>query len=594
MTARHRTRVLALAGLAAALSACAESDVPSPVVLVSLDTLRADRLSCYGHDRPTPAIDALAADGIRYARAQAPATWTLPSHTSIFTGRYPSTHAVQDTWDKLAPDVPTIAEALQRRGYRTAGFISHVSIDESFGLARGFETYELNQYKNFGEDVVRGDVTVAAATDWLEENAASGDPYFLFVHLFDPHWPYAAPAPFGGKYSEGYEGSLDGNIDSLLPYTDARVRDMDPADLQHILDLYDEEIAYADSLVARLVERVRSLPGGDRAVVILTSDHGEEFREHGSIGHGYTLYDEQTHVPLIVANPADRHAGAVVEAPLSTLDLALTIAHVAGVPETDPFYAGADGEPLPLAEPEGGSRPVRVETTLGGPYRSATIRGDRKAISAMVYQWNHGTTDGKDGPARPTVWQRGLELFDLAEDPAEQAPLDLEGYDSTVASQYDWEERVWRGVVFELRVQKGWEGAFILPEGARCFDEPRIDNSRKVLRYLPWVGRIVLKNLPLGQLRLHLPLDPDAVGSVSVECTRGDLWLNTEQGLVEIAEGETRVLDLTVASYGKFAPPPRSDRSGAVLRIRPLTQRRDVRVMDEQTSDALRSLGYVR
>ncbi len=308
---------LAVGLLALAIAACGGSPaVPAPVaatggpgarhvLLVTIDTLRADRLGVYGYTRArTPVLDALAASGVRAARAYATAPVTLPSHASILTGRYPPAHGARHNGMAMPEGLPTLATVLKAAGFATGAFVSAFPLDRRFGLARGFDAYGDRWARGPDgrpADERAGQLTVDEALGWWRTARPARS--FLWVHLFEPHAPY-------------------GDARSGRP----------------VSDRYDDEIAEADRQVGRLLDGL----GADRAetLVIVAADHGEAFGEHGEIGHSLFVYDTTLHVPLIVQG-VDVSPG-VVQAPVSLVDIAPTVLQATKVP----LSATMDGQAL--------------------------------------------------------------------------------------------------------------------------------------------------------------------------------------------------------------------------------------------------------
>jgi choline-sulfatase len=275
-----------------------------PIILISIDTLRADRLSAYGYRAArTPAVDSLAADGVLFEHAWAHAPQTLPSHASIFTGRLPFEHGVRDNLGfTLRPDDPTLASMLRARGFATGGFVSAYVMRSETGLSRGFDTYDdrlpvASPEVAIGEVQRDGQETVAAALKWLDTQQSSR--FFLFLHLYEPHTPYEPPARF---------------------------RQLQP---------YDGEVAYSDELTGRLIAGLRDRGLYDDALIVFLSDHGEGLGDHGEQEHGLFLYAETTRVPLIVKLPGQRGAGRRVAAPVQHIDLVPTVLDLVDAPGPD-------------------------------------------------------------------------------------------------------------------------------------------------------------------------------------------------------------------------------------------------------------------
>ena len=268
---------LAFSLAAGPLAAAAPPAKPN-ILLITVDTLRADRLGCYGSKTVrTPAVDALAARGALFTRAFAHTPSTLPSHTNILLGLTPNAHGVHDNSNFIVrEDFLTLAEWLKAQGYATGAFVGAFPVDSRFGLVQGFDVYDDNYGSQGPTDMVfverKAEVVVANALDWLKDRSG---PWFLWVHVFDPHQPYEAPEPFRSQYpGRPYEG----------------------------------EIAYTDSALAKLLDFLEDRKIQDRTAVIYTADHGESLGEHGESTHGYFAYNATLHIPLVLALPGARPA----------------------------------------------------------------------------------------------------------------------------------------------------------------------------------------------------------------------------------------------------------------------------------------------
>ena len=272
---------------------------PPDVFLITLDTLRADHVHCYGYkDVQTPAIDSLASDGVRFEQAFTPAPITNSSHATILTGLLPSVHGMTDFGVPLAPDHRTMAELLKANGYQTAAFIGAIILDSNTlapGLNRGFDFYDnfpehSSAKSRWGRVERRGMDVSTRAQKWLAAHPAG--PHFLWLHLYDPHDPYEPPAP----YSQTYKNHL-----------------------------YDGEIAYADSALGNFLDFIKRHDWYKQAIIIIVGDHGESLGEHGEDTHGIFLYDSTTHVPLIVKLPAGANLGRTIAAQVLTTDILPTV-----------------------------------------------------------------------------------------------------------------------------------------------------------------------------------------------------------------------------------------------------------------------------
>ncbi|HEV2020969.1 MAG TPA: sulfatase, partial [Terriglobales bacterium] len=269
------------------------------VVVITIDTLRADHLGCYGYKAAeTPNLDQLAAEGVRFERAYTPVPITLPSHAVIFTGTYPMYSGMHDfSGNNLNPQQPTLASILKQNGYATGAVLGSAVLDSRFGLNQGFDFYYDHfdfsrlQEANLDEMERPGNVVADEALKWLKEHAQKK--FFLWMHLYDPHHPYTPPAP----YSE-----------------------------RHKSQPYDGEIAFADEQVGRVVRFLKAQNIYQRTLIVVTGDHGEGLGEHGEKTHGFFIYDSTLHVPLILKLPVGQNARpARVSTDVSTVDLLPTV-----------------------------------------------------------------------------------------------------------------------------------------------------------------------------------------------------------------------------------------------------------------------------
>ncbi len=417
--ARRRGRRASRAATAIALflvllgAGCTGSSGRKPnIILISVDTLRPDHLGCYGYDRPTsPAIDALASRGVRFENVFSPASWTIPAHMSIMTSEYPHVHGVDAPDRKLDPQAATLAGALSKEGYRTAAFITWFYLSWRLGFDIGFDEY--NEYLPKKRDTslnVRADVPVDRAVEWIDRNGDDA-PFFLFLHLFDPHVDYDPPSPYDTLFGASYDGDFDGSYESIRPYIKG-LRDttatIAPADRRRAIDLYDGEIRYVDDQVGRLVDALAKRRLDEKTILVFTADHGEEFAEHGSMeGHGWTLYDEVIRVPLIIARPgADP---AVVSHVASLVDVAPTILDLAGVPLPETF----EGRALFETEEGGGG-----DTVVFGEIRRFNFRWYARSAT-----WKLILTSGPEKNVKGVPVKRGVELYDVASNPGETVNL---------------------------------------------------------------------------------------------------------------------------------------------------------------------------
>jgi arylsulfatase A-like enzyme/Tfp pilus assembly protein PilF len=341
----------------------------APVILISIDTLRSDHLPLYGYSKVrTPAIDALAADGIVYDRAYSNVPLTLPSHTSILTGLLPTEHGVRNNIGYIldAKKHPPISALLHNAGYETAAMVSSYVLRGNTGLAAAFDVYDDAIASEAGVSLGSlqrpGPATLAAASSWIDRN--HDRPFFLFFHIYEPHSPYRPPEPFRSQYG----------------------------------DTYDGEVAASDDIVGKLIEHLKNKGFYDDAIVILISDHGEGLGDHGEDEHGVFLYREALQVPLIVKLPGAKRKGERVTMPVELIDVAPTVAFLAGV-DPPPGSTGVN-----LLDPEA----LAVERSLYSETLYPRIHLGWSELRALIDGQHHYI----EAP-RP-------ELYDLAADPAEK------------------------------------------------------------------------------------------------------------------------------------------------------------------------------
>lgn len=418
---------LAAACLLLGALGCGRRERPN-VVLVTIDTLRADRLSPYGGQVPTPTVQALADAGIVFERAFCEATWTIPSMASVLTGTYPTTHGVQTPFGRLGSDAVTLAERLHDAGYHTAAIVSSYPLDHEYGFAQGFETYDdtttrrLRGPADHGSsdehpasfETERGawidqriaesayrpdDETAARAVEWLR--AAPDGPYFLWVHFFGPH---AKP-----------------NAAGKLPSRSTRRR------------RYDEDVRSMDEQLGRVLAQVD--PG--RTVVVFHSDHGETLDEHASVaGHGFDLYDTTAHVPLLIRLRAGARAGTRVSVLVRNLDIFATVLTLAGVPvppgvpSRDLLGDLSSRTPILLSTSLTASGPIATtqvydgdEVRVGRALRGVRTSRWKLIVSQPVVDYDWPERDRHAIPPAVVERLRRTALFDVRADPGEQHDL---------------------------------------------------------------------------------------------------------------------------------------------------------------------------
>lgn len=430
--------LLGAAGSAAAAepapSAPAAAKAPAPVaapaakrpnvLIVTLDTTRADHTSAYGYERPTtPRLAEFAKQGVRFEAAYAPMATTLPSHTTMFTGLLPRTHGTLKNGLQVDSSLPLLSEILAKEGYRTGAFLSSFAVSSKFGLQRGFERYDddfkdgqckwdvarWEGHKIEGDFCRRGDLTRASAEAWLEKQGylppASGnarstattpeEPFFLWIHFFDAHNPYDPP-PEHAK---------------LFP-----PKGNPPSELDQEIAKYDAEIHFADQEMGKLFDRLAAAKRLDDTIVIVAGDHGEGLMDHGWMLHGLQIYEEAVRVPFIVRWPAKLPAGKVIEEPVELADMTPTVLELTGIampkaknaPEGISLAAAATGKAKLDAE-----RAVLVQRRFyaSDSERGVAVKGSKHGL--RLGDWKYIEAKEEDS----------FELYDLKSDPGEKRNL---------------------------------------------------------------------------------------------------------------------------------------------------------------------------
>jgi len=353
------TSLLALAGC----GAFEEQRSQPNVLMYVVDTLRPDSLGAYGNSFvQTPAIDRLAAEGVRVERAYAATGWTRASVASILSGLEPVVHGAKSRHDVLSKRISLLSEQLRTQGYQTAAIVANPNVGSFYGFQQGFDDFiELYQRREqgrvqSGELIASGQQLTQQATAWLAE---ARRPFFLFMLSVDPHWPYHPPAAFD-RYAGDYAGAVrNGHQDALR-------HDLGPADRSRIRAFYDAEVSYNDDAFGRLLDKLRAAGVYEDTLIVFTSDHGEEFWDHGDRWHGRQLFEESVRVPLILRGPGIGPPGSRLES-AGLIDVVPTVLAQLGLP----IPAGLPGQPL-LAK--GSSPPSEHHIFLDlGEYRSEAL-----------------------------------------------------------------------------------------------------------------------------------------------------------------------------------------------------------------------------
>jgi arylsulfatase A-like enzyme len=400
---------IALLLLGITASSCRQRAELRNVLLISIDSLRADHLGAYGYPRDTsPTLDRLAAEGVRFEHALSPTSWTLPSHVTLLSGRAQHNHRTLMTGDAIDASEELLAEVFSRQGYETAGFFSGPFLDPTFGFARGFSDYiSCRSQRSERLPVLKSLISshtdetnpliLAELEAWLGRR--SDRPFFAFVHMWDVHYDYVPPEPYASMFDSGYDGPLDGRNIARKGFP----LDASPEDVSHLVALYDGEIRYVDDTIDRILRMLDGAGLLRNTLVVVTADHGEEFLEHDGKTHQRTLFDEVVRVPLIFSAAAGLPGEGVVATPVSLEDVAPTILSLLGLEGLDE----ADGRDLvPLMQ----RRSTDDRIIYGAFFRANFVRlkltSLRTGPTKLVYhvgadRWSQYDVSADPGETRP-------------------------------------------------------------------------------------------------------------------------------------------------------------------------------------------------
>ena len=404
------------------------------VLLITIDTARADHFSSYGYGRPTtPFIDGLAREGVLFEAAYTPTPTTAPSHASLFTASYPNEHGVLKNGHTLAADRPLLAETLQRAGYRTGAVVSSYVLAKHFGLGRGFTDYD-DDFSHSRSSVVvdewegrrkvghfdrRADEATERAIAWLRAHAGAR-PFFLWVHYFDPHQPYDPPSDLRRLMH-----------DAATPAPAAATPGASEDGARERTLAYDAEIRFVDEQVARLVGYLDGALGPEHTLVVVATDHGEGLMQRGWMAHGVHLHDELVRAALIMRWPPHLPPGRRINAPVGLVDVAPTVLALLGL-EPPPVADGARSQTLRLDGDVPPDRPVFFQRR---PYAAPEYRG--WSVGDPMFGVRRGRWKYIETPS-------GGELFDLSADPGETRNVREEQRataDALAAELRAWRER---------------------------------------------------------------------------------------------------------------------------------------------------------
>ena len=383
------------------------------ILLVTINSLRADHLTCYGHFNLTsPVIDAVAGEGVLFKKAIAPSPWTLPSHMSMLSSLAPRQHQVTNDDTKLRDETVLLSEVLADAGYATAGFVSGPYVKAIYGFSRGFDLYDdFSAVRRLGrpeQTIITSPILLEKTSEWFDSWDRDGreKPFFMFLHMFDVHYDYNPPAPYKMMFDPDYKGPVTGIEMLFAKHFRGKI---DPRNVEHLAALYDAEIRFTDFHLGEILKVLRNLGVYDNTILVVTADHGEEFFEHGWMSHRRTLYDESIHVPLIMRYPPGIPAGVVVEQMVRTVDVAPTILSLAQIPKPENF--GASSLKAPHAERD-----------LTGLIRGGTWEDSPPLLS--FGQLHGGLSSVRSENLKLIQRDKGAaEFYDLVKDPREQSRL---------------------------------------------------------------------------------------------------------------------------------------------------------------------------
>jgi arylsulfatase A-like enzyme len=388
-----------------AVLCCVQDKAPLNIVLIGVDTLRRDHVGCYGYDRnTTPNVDRLAREGILFENAISQSPWTLPSFATVLTSLYPAQHGGINSRSPIREPLPTLASILRENGYRTGAIINAPYLEKKYKLTQGFDGYRMPP--RTGRDA---DDTTIDALKWIDRKPDK--PFFIFVHYFDPHIPYAPPAPYDTIFDPHYRGEIEAAYNPRkLPHfrnTGFKgMRSLKPEDWNHIRSLYDGEIAFTDQAIGDLLQGLEERALIRNTLIVFLSDHGEEFFDHQGFEHGHTLYSELIAVPFIVSLPTRLPGGVRLSQQVRLLDVAPTILDLAGI-NTPRGFEGISFKRLI----EGTGGPDASGGSLLPPqiaYSEALLYlGERKSLTAYPWKLIYDVETGE------------RMFYNLAEDPSE-------------------------------------------------------------------------------------------------------------------------------------------------------------------------------
>jgi arylsulfatase A-like enzyme len=369
------------------------------IILIVIDTLRFDHLGCYGYKRnTTPNIDSLANQSLLFKNAIITAPWTLPSVASILTSQYPSVLGIHDRIRPMDGRFPLFSELLKQYNYKTHGIISHTLLLARLGFGKGFDYYD--EESIFGHKGISSPSVTSKAVSYLQQN--HDKPFFLFLHYFDPHYDYLLHKKY--NYYPSYRGRVKSGHSIIDLW---RIRDnLSKDDIKYLVSLYDSEITFTDEYIGELLNELRNRGLYDNSIIIITSDHGEEFMERGWIGHTLTLHQELVHVPLIMKFPGDK--SRIIDSPVSLIDIVPTICKYLDLKIPN----NLDGRVLDLS---------RGSTIKSGPIFSETFNPQihRPKVTPIAFR---SVILGNQKLIRDEI-KNSKQVYNLSDDPHERDNL---------------------------------------------------------------------------------------------------------------------------------------------------------------------------
>jgi arylsulfatase A-like enzyme len=586
--------------LACILLSCGKDQSPINVVLIGIDTLRPDHMSCYGYERETtPNVDDFALNGILFENVIAPSPWTLPSFASVFTSLYPSQHGAKGSRSPMGTGFPTLAELLRAEGYATGAIINAPYLKAKYEVDRGFDFYDMTPP---GGRFADG--TTSAVLEWIDRN--SEGPFFIFAHYFDPHLPYAPPAPYDTIFNPDYHGRFERSystkrLPSYRMHKFVEMKKIPPEDWAQMEALYDGEIAFTDEAIGTLLEGLRERDLTENTLVVFLSDHGEEFFEHEGFEHGHSLFDELIRVPLIFSLPGRLAKGLRIGKQVRLIDVAPTIVELLGL-ESEPEFEGVS-----LVQLLEGDRSVTPATNSVLPpelaYSESILYGtEKKSLSAYPWKLIYDTMTGE--ATRFNLAEDPKEMHDISDDPGQSLYLLEEALYRTLINTTDtWfveiaggtaEHQFDLGVACDVIEGSGRLGLHkVITSSGEFIDTEDMDGAET------GPTKITIKGLTASQpTRLAFKLRrTDAQ-------IRFDFKIDGEPAAERTFIGASLLVPLTMPFIEQDVPGAEADKGEPTTRPDPpyclvwLAKSRfdSERVMelDEETRRELRSLGYIQ